>query len=345
VLPRTAMARSAPWLVADIGGTNARFALAESPRHGARHIRVLPTADFAGPGVAAHGYLEALAAELGEAYQAPRWAAFAVATAVTGDRIEFTNSAWSFSREQVQRMLALDALLVINDFEALALALPHLRAAQLRAHAALPTLQGTLAVVGPGTGLGVGAVTPAPVGWQPIAGEGGHATLAANDDFEMAVIGHARRDFDHVSAERLLSGIGLPTLYRSVAAVLGRTPANLSTAEIVRQGSTAGDSTCVRTVDTFCAMLGSFAGNVALTLGARGGLFVGGGIVPRMADFFFASRFRERFDAKGRFRAYLEGIPTALIVEPYAALIGASAAIEARLARPVSWPRRPRPPG
>ena len=165
-------------------------------------------------------------------------------------------------------MLALDALLVINDFEALALALPHLRAAQLRAHAALPTLQGTLAVVGPGTGLGVGAVTPAPVGWQPIAGEGGHATLAANDDFEMAVIGHARRDFDHVSAERLLSGIGLPTLYRSVAALLGRTPANLSTAEIVRQGSTAGDSTCVRTVDTFCAMLGSFAGNVALTLGA-----------------------------------------------------------------------------
>jgi glucokinase len=333
-----------PWLVADIGGTNARFALAEGPRHDVQHVRVLPTAEHAGPGAAARSYLDALAAELGATYRAPRWAAFAVATPVTGDRIEFTNSAWSFSREHVQQMLRLDALLVVNDFEALALALPYLRPQQLRAHGALPDARQTLAVIGPGTGLGVGAVTPTPAGWQAIAGEGGHATLAASDDFEAAVIGQARRAFGHVSAERLLSGIGLPTLYRSVAAVLGAAPADLSTAEIVRQGIGAADPTCVRTVDTFCAMLGSFAGNVALTLGARGGLFIGGGIVPRMADFFFASRFRERFEAKGRFRDYLEGIPTALIVEPYAALTGAAAAIEARLAGPVNRPRKARRP-
>jgi glucokinase len=185
-------------------------------------------------------------------------------------------------------------------------------------------------------------VTLTPVGWQAIAGEGGHATLAADDDFEAAVIGRARQRHEHVSAERLLSGIGLPTLYRAVAAVLGTTPADLATADIVRQGISAGDPTCVRTVETFCAMLGSFAGNVALTLGARGGLFIGGGIVPRMADFFFASRFRERFESKGRFRPYLEGIPTALIVEPYAALTGSSAAIDAQLAGAVSRPRKAR---
>lgn len=342
--PRTSTPRPAPWLVADIGGTNARFALAEGPQHGVHHIRLLPTAQHAGPGVAARSYLDALAVELGGAYRAPRWAAFAVATPVTGDRIEFTNSAWSFSRDQVQRMLGLDALLVVNDFEALALALPYLKPEQLRSHGAAPGAQGTLAVIGPGTGLGVGAVTPTLLGWQAIAGEGGHATLAADNDFEAAVIGQARREHQHVSAERLLSGIGLPTLYRSVAAVLGSAAADLSTPDIVQQGSAGADPTCARTIDTFCAMLGSFAGNVALTLGARGGLFIGGGIVPRMADFFFASRFRERFEAKGRFRAYLESIPTALIVEPYAALTGASAAIEAQRASPLSRPRKARRP-
>jgi glucokinase len=312
-----------PWLVADIGGTNARFALVDAPGAAPRDIQVVPTAEHAGPVEAAMHYLASVGVH-------PLRAAFAVATAVQGDQVAFTNSPWNFSRKQACGQLGLDELLVINDFEALALALPRLQPSQLRAHGILPDRTGaTLAVVGPGTGLGVAGVMKAGRQWLAIAGEGGHATMAACDEFEATVIAHARQHFEHVSAERLLAGTGLPHLHQGVARALGVPAPELTAAQIVESGVKGTDAVCVRTLDTFCAMLGSFAGNVALTLGARGGVFVGGGIVPRMADLFFASRFRERFVAKGRFRAYLEGVPTALIVEPFAALVGGAAALQA----------------
>jgi glucokinase len=131
-----------------------------------------------------------------------------------------------------------------------------------------------------------------------------------------------------VSAERLLSGIGLPTLHQAVAAVLSQRTPQLSAQDIVARGCAGEDPLCERTLDAFCALLGGFAGNVALTLGARGGVYIGGGIVPRLGDYFFASRFRERFEAKGRFRSYLEAIPTALITDTLVALTGAAVAIE-----------------
>jgi glucokinase len=190
--------------------------------------------------------------------------------------------------------------------------------------------------VGPGTGLGVAGLIETAAGWQAIPGEGGHATLAPTDDFEAAVLAVARCEVEHVSAERLLSGIGLPLLHRAVAAASGR-PAEgeaLTTEAIVQRGVGGTDTGCVQTLSVFCAMLGSFAGNVALTLGARGGLYVGGGIVPRMADLFFASAFRERFEAKGRYRGYLQSIPSALILDPHAALTGAALALEQRLGAP-----------
>ena len=137
-----------------------------------------------------------------------------------------------------------------------------------------------------------------------------------------------RRDYPHVSAERLLSGIGLPVLHAAVSELLGRVASSFSTEQIVEQGLAGSDPACVRTLDVFCALLGSFAGNVALTLGARGGVYIGGGIVPRLGQYFFASRFRERFEAKGRFRGYLQQIPTALITDTLAALTGAALAIE-----------------
>ena len=317
-----------PWLVADIGGTNARFALVDPADGVPRRIERLRAADFPGPADAIRHYLSAQAAGA-----APTWAAFAVATPISGDRVELTNSRWSFSRAETAAALGLDGLLVLNDFEALALSLPALRPEQLRAHGALPSARGTLAVLGPGTGLGVAGLVEVDGGWRPVAGEGGHATLAAADDEEAAILRAVRAEFDHVSAERLLSGIGLPTLYRAVAAVRGTTPAALTAEEIGTRGADGSDPLCQATLSVFCAMLGGFAGNLALTFGARGGVYIGGGIVPRFADFFFASRFRERFEAKGRFRTYLEGVPTALIVEPHAALHGAAAAIAARLRR------------
>jgi glucokinase len=165
-------------------------------------------------------------------------------------------------------------------------------------------------------------------GWLALPGEGGHVTLAAADDFEGRLLAAVRGEFPHVSAERLLSGIGLPTLYTGVAAVVGQAAAPLTTEQIVERGTQGSDALCRQTLDVFCALLGGFAGNVALTLGARGGVYIGGGIVPRLGELFFASRFRERFEAKGRFRAYLEAIPTALITDTLAALSGAALAVE-----------------
>ncbi len=326
--PLDAPALGLPWLVADVGGTNARFGWVPSLSAGVCHVRKLPVAQYAGPAAAVAAYLDGLQPLLGGSRATPRRAAIAVATAVAGDRVSMTNSHWSFSRHDLRAELALEALLVLNDFEALALSLPRLGAAQLRAHRELPLHQGTLAVIGPGTGLGVAGVVQTAHGWVALAGEGGHATLAASDDFEAAVLNCVRESHDHVSAERLLSGIGLPVLHQAVAAVRGQTAAQLSAEAIVERSLATDDVLCQQTIETFCALLGGFAGNVALTLGARGGVYIGGGIVPRLGETFFNSRFRERFESKGRFRAYLEAIPTALITDTLAALTGAALAIE-----------------
>jgi glucokinase len=326
------MSAAYPWLVADVGGTNARFGTVAGPGAAVEDVRVLSVAGHAGPAAAVRAYLAG--ADAGR--PAPKSAAFALATALDGDRIELTNGAWSFSRSQTQAELGLQTLLCLNDFEAQALSLPKLGAHQLRAWDAPPPAAqnvavGTvLAVIGPGTGLGVGGVVRAPGRWLALPGEGGHATLAPADDFESAVLSQARREFPHVSAERFLSGIGLPVLCRAVASVLGQGEevAALTTEQIVARGLSGESPACRRTLDVFCAMLGGFAGNVALTLGSRGGVFIGGGIVPRLGERFFQSEFRRRFEAKGRFQSFLAGIPTALITDTLAALSGAAMALE-----------------
>ncbi len=318
---------AAAGLVGDIGGTHARFGWVTAS--GAiEQVRSLNVAQYPGPAQAARAYLAELHGTRSVAAESVvRRAALAVATAVGGDRVQFTNSDWRFSRAALQAELGLQTLLVLNDFEALALSLPRLGAAQLRPHASRPTACGTMAVIGPGTGLGVAGVVQTPQGWLALPGEGGHATLAAGDDFEAELLRRVRQEFGHVSAERLLSGIGLPVLHRAVAEVLGASVEPLTAQAVVERGLNPADPVCQRTLDVFCALLGSFAGNVALTLGARGGVFIGGGIVPRLGERFFASDFRKRFEDKGRFRAYLEAIPTALIIDTHAALTGAALAL------------------
>jgi glucokinase len=330
-----------PWLVADIGGTNARFGWVPPGSLVPEHVVSLAVAEHAGPVAAARAYLSGLEAARGGAAAVPHAAAFAVATAVGSDHVALTNSDWAFSRESVRGQLGLDALLVLNDFEALALSLPKLTPAQVRpilaprqvgaAGLAKPAPGCALAVIGPGTGLGVAGIVPTPHGWVALPGEGGHASLAPADDFEAALLAAVRNEFRHVSAERLLSGIGLPVLHGAVAAVTGSAvplAQPLTASEIVARGLSGEDEACVRTLESFCSLLGGFAGNVALTLGARGGVFIGGGIVPRLGEHFYASRFRERFEAKGRFQAYLQAIPTALITDTLAALTGAALALE-----------------
>jgi glucokinase len=318
-----------PWLLADIGGTNARFGWLADGAIEVTQVATLRGADHSSPGAAAAAYLARLAQTLGHDYRPPQAGAFAVATAVGDDRIAFTNSEWAFSRRETRQALGLRELLVLNDFEALALSLPRLGAAQLRAVGATPApARGALAVIGPGTGLGVAGLVPTPHGWVAVPGEGGHATLAAADDFESALLGAVRRRHAHVSAERLLSGIGLPVLHAAVAEVLGQPAPTLAAPGEIVDAAHSGDALSQRTVACFCELLGSFAGSVALVLGARGGVYVGGGIVPRLGALFLASRFRERFEAKGRFQGYLQAIPIWLITDTLAALSGAALALE-----------------
>lgn len=320
---------SFPRLVADIGGSNARFGWLPHPGAGIGQVHTLPVASHATPLQAAQAYLARVREQAPEAWRPPRHAALAVATAVGADEVQFTNSPWRFSRTALQQALGLDSLLVLNDFEALALSLPCLGSAQRRDWgSAPPAMRGTLAVLGPGTGLGVGAVLHTRAGWQALPGEGGHVTLAAADDLEAQLLAVVRRQHAHVSAERLLSGMGLPVLHQALGEVLGQAVHQAWTAEaVVAEGASGRDALASRTIDLFCALLGGVAGNLVLTVGARSGVFIGGGIVPRFADRFFASAFRERFEAKGRLQPYLSAVPVSLITDTLAALSGTALAI------------------
>lgn len=306
-----------PRLLADVGGTNARFALETAPRV-FEAVAVLPCASYASLGAAIEAYL----AMPDAAAHAPlvRHAAIAIANPVDGDQVSMTNHTWSFSITQLREQLDLTTLLVVNDFTALAMALPHLRPSQrMRIGGGMELPGRTIGLIGPGTGLGVSGIVPQDGRWVALASEGGHASFAPGDETEIAIMQHLWGQFGHASAERLLSGPGLELIYRVIS---GRA---LGAAGIT-QGALAGtDAHCLRTVDTFCAVLGAVAGNVALTLGATGGMYIGGGIVPRLGHLFAASPFRARFEAKGRLQDYLARIPTFLITEEYPAFLGVSA--------------------
>lgn len=312
-------------LVGDIGGTHARFGVQHDAGAPVEDVRGYRCADFAGLAQAALRYIE-------ETGVRPRDAAFALACAIDGERVTLTNSRWRVDAGELARDLELARVRLINDFEALALALPWLRDADLHP---LPGAQSRpvdtrlpMTVIGPGTGLGVASCVPAGLDrWIALPGEGGHATLAPADDFESDVL-HVMRTEGHVSAERALSGIGLPGLHRAVCVVRG---AGAPAAPLSPEGIVAAadeDPQCAATLDLFCAMLGGFAGNVALTVGARGGVFIAGGIAQRLVQRLSGSHFRARFEDKGRFRAYLSPISTVLIQAPHAALAGALRALE-----------------
>jgi glucokinase len=315
------------WLVADIGGTHARFGLSPAPGLVVTDVRVMRCVNHAYLHEAAHAYLDGLAGA--GRVRRPRRACFAIAGPVTGEPVRMTNHPWVIARAQVSAALGLTELTLLNDFEAIALALPALGPGDTAAVGpSMPAnVQLPMAVIGPGTGLGVALCVPSNGRWLAVATEGGHSTAVAGDDFEAEVLRRVRSDFRHVSAERLLSGIGLPVLYRAIAQIRGSDVLELSAEQISRGAQDDSDATCVATLDTFFSMLGTFAGNVAITTGARGGVFIAGGIAQRLADRFERSRFRERFEHKGRYRDYMAAIPTRLITAPHGALIGAARAM------------------
>lgn len=307
-----------PALIADIGGTHVRFALV-SPAGVPGEPTIMRCADYAGPAQAAQAYLASIGAGA-----RPKRAAFAVASPITGDVVDLTNSAWHFSIDAVRVELGLERFEVVNDFTAVALSVRHLAEAdKLKLGGGDAVANAPIAVLGPGTGLGVSALVPDRLGnWTALAAEGGHVTMAATNDVEDQILAWLRKRFDHVSAERILSGPGLVNLYEAIAALRGR-PAAYTTPDAISQRGLDGTCLiCHETLEMFFAMLGTVAGNLVLSVGARGGVYIAGGILPRMRQALAQSGFRRRFEDKGRFRDYLAPIPTWLVIHPQPAFMG-----------------------
>jgi glucokinase len=328
-----------PRLVADIGGTNARFALEISPQC-FKAVTVLACNDYARLQDAISVFLSS--SQVKSEYRSPiRHAALAIANPVDGDEVGMTNHHWLFSIKALRAELGLETLVVVNDFTALAMALPGLSANQkIKIGGGAEQAGHAIGLVGAGTGLGVSGIIPAGEHWIPLHSEGGHVTFSPCDEREVDILRFAWRAYQHVSAERLLSGMGLEIIYRALRdrAGLG-TDELLDAAEISRRALDASCPICVETIECFCAMLGTVAGNLAMTLGALGGMYIGGGIVPRLGHLFPASPFRARFEAKGRFSTYLSQIPTYVITAEYPAFLGVSAILadklsESRLSAP-----------
>ena len=309
-------------LVGDIGGTNARFALVAQGDVRPREIEVLACRDYENLDCAVVDYLQRVGVE--EVGQA----CLAVASPVRGTQVRMTNNHWRFDTEEIRRQFAWSAFKVINDFTAMALGVPHVPEANLvhvcggPGDPSRPRL-----VMGPGTGLGVSGLVPINNGWVPLMTEGGHVDYAPTDDLEMDVLRILRARFGRVSVERILCGQGLLNLYQAHAEIRG-VPAALDSPEKITAAAVANEDALAReSLRHFCEILGRVAGNGVLTLGSLGGVYLCGGILPRILDFFLESPFRNGFEDKGRMRPLLESTPVYVVTEPYTGLLGAAEAL------------------
>jgi glucokinase len=315
-------------LLADIGGTHARFAWQFAPGAPLVDVRTLACAAYASLQQAVCAYLVSIGR------RAPPECAIAIANPVLGDQVQMTNHHWGFSVAALRAAFRFERLRVLNDFTALALALPSLRLADMRqlgGTTAVP--RKAMALVGPGTGLGVSGLLPdGRGGWVALDGEGGHVTLAATTAREHAVLDWLARRYGHVSAERAVCGQALVDIACALHELDKRLPAQplQDPAAVVAAAQQAPGGVAAEAVRLFCAFLGTVAGNLALTLGARGGVYIGGGVVARLGPLLDASPFRERFESKGRMSAYLVPIPVWVIqTQESPALRGASVALDA----------------
>lgn len=310
-------------LIADIGGTNARFALLNSNGSIQDEI-VLPAENFHDFVSAYKHYVELTGC--GGVTEA----AIAIANPINGKTIKMTNHKWEFTIEEVRNELQLDTLTFKNDFEALALSIPLLdrtECYQIGGSEIKP--KSSIGVLGPGTGLGVSGLLYSGDEWTPFSGEGGHVSLSPTTQRECRILDYWWGKFEHVSGERLISGRGLQRILEALCFIEGvDIEHGLSPQDISQKALEKSDELCEEALDIFCGFLGVVAGNLALTLGAKGGIYIGGGIVPKLGNFFENSSFRESFDAKGRLHDYLKDIPVFVIKTKNPALLGISQAFE-----------------
>ncbi len=312
-----------PRVIADIGGTHARFALLNAD--GSFQQEMVLEGDESPDFVSAYqDYLK----RSGD----PRVteAAIAIACPIEGDRIKMTNHDWDFSIEEARKTLSLDSLVFKNDFEALALSIPYLdRAECYQVGSGKIKLEAPIGVLGPGTGLGVSGLISSGDKWIPLSGEGGHVSLSPTTKRELKILETCWQKYQHVSAERLISGSGLQRIYEAICELdQVDAKADLTPQDISRCALNQTDKQCAETLEIFCGLLGVVAGNLALTLGAKGGIYIGGGIIPKLGSYFENSPFRKRFESKGRFKDYLKGIPVFVIRSKHPALIGISQVFE-----------------
>ncbi|MBX7249997.1 MAG: glucokinase [Caulobacteraceae bacterium] len=311
------------WLVGDIGGTNARFGLVDELGV-VREPRALPRRDYASVADAISDYLSAVGAPDKDGI------ALAAAGPVVDGAVRFTNRGWS-SSETALRELGFREAVILNDFAALAEALRVLGPAECRRIG--PPVEGdpgaACVVLGPGTGLGVGALARRNGRSVVVSGEGGHVGFAPCDEVEFAVARRLAAIHGRVSIERILSGPGLSDLHDILQELAGRPAPRLPAPEITEAATGRREPECVETVDRFCAILGSVCGDFALAFGARGGVWLTGGVAQALAPVLEAGPFRSRFEDKGRMAPYVSAIPTRLITDPLAALRGLAALVTA----------------
>lgn len=305
-----------PYLVADIGGTHARFALAD-PVQGVGEPVVLKCANYT-------SILEAI--EHGRTFvggEAAQRACFGVASPVTGDAIDLTNNPWSFSARSLRQALALERLFIVNDFAAQSMGLPFVAEASLRQIGnGISVEQAPKALIGPGTGLGVSCIISSQQPPIVLAGEGGYVTLPVHEDREIAIWQVLRQRFPRVSAERVLCGSGLVELYQVLCVLDGEQQNCDSPQQIVEEAQDNKSRLAREAVEIFLALLGDTAGNVALTMGARGGVFLTGSLLESVSSILEQSNFRSRFENKGRGKPFVCDIPTVLVVDRFTALSG-----------------------
>jgi glucokinase len=308
-------------LVGDVGGTNARFAVARCTdgRIWLEHHESFPAERYP-------TFREGVAAFIDGCEVKPSGGVIAVAGPIEDGTIDLTNSPWRTSETELAT-LGLDPVRLINDFEALAWGAPIVPPDQLESlggpYAGDP--HAAIAVLGPGTGFGVSALVRDVHGREmALPSEGGHACFAPGDPVEDEILRILRRRYDRVSIERLICGPGLLNMHKALAEIDGRETHIDDPAEITRDALADPNSPCGATLARFCAILGAVAGDIALTMGARGGVYIAGGIAPRILPFLKASPFRQRFERKGRFRDYVAAIPTHVIMDKHAALLGAA---------------------
>lgn len=306
-----------PVLIADIGGTNARFAILSEAHSPLRTFPTVRTADF--PDLAS----AASATVLDTTATLPRSLLVALAGPITGASTKLTNADWVIDPEGTREALGLDTVVTFNDFEALALSLPSLTDEQLLAVGGGEAVtREPRVVLGPGTGLGVAALVYSDRRYTPIAGEGGHVSVGPETEEDFRIWPHLERHHGRITGEALLSGNGMARLYRAVAKANGQDGTWCRHGAEVTQAAKEGDATANATVELFLTHLGRLAGDLALVFLAKGGVYIAGGIAPRLVDRFGGSPFREAFEAKAPHRAIMERIPTFVITEPTPAIAG-----------------------